>query len=125
MKISILLRYTFLMCLLFTSSVFSQVKNSTSVIKKTEKTVNTYDNEKQKESEKSELKLVFSDRNDNYIYEEPYGSKIKSTAAILAPMYVIDEDKNYYEVVVATKKMIGKPKGTLAVLRSKKNCQNT
>ena len=121
MKISILLRYTFLMCLLITNSIFSQVKNSTSVLKKTEKTINTYDNEKQKESEKTELKLVFSDRTDNNIYEEPYSSKVKNKAAILSPMYVINQDKNYYEVVVADKKMIGKPKGTLSVLRSKKN----
>jgi hypothetical protein len=119
MKISILLRYTFLMCLLSTSSIFSQVKNSTSVIKKTEKIVNTYDNEAQKEREKSELKLVFSDRNDNNIYEEPYGAKVKSKANILSPMYVIGEDKNYYEVVIADKKLIGKPKGTFSVLRSK------
>lgn len=109
------------MCLLISNSIFSQVKNSTSVIRKTEKTINTYENQTQKESEKSELKLVFSDRNDNYIYEEPYGSKVNSTATILSQMYVINEDKNYYEVVVADKKMIGKPKGTLAVLRSKKN----
>ena len=121
MKISILLRYTSLMCLLMTSAVFSQVKNSTSVIKKTDKTVNTYDNEPQKEDDKSELKLVLSDRNDNNIYEEPYGAKVKNKATILAPMYVISEDKNYYEVVVADKKLIGKPKGTFAVLRSKKN----
>lgn len=121
MKISILLRYTFLMCLLITNSIFSQVKNSTSVLKKTEKTINTYDNEKQKESEKTELKLVFSDRTDNNIYEEPYSSKVKNKATILSPMYVINQDKNYYEVVVADKKMIGKPKGTLSVLRSKKN----
>ncbi|MBS7253666.1 type VI secretion system protein TssR domain-containing protein [Flavobacterium branchiicola] len=121
MKISILLRYTSLMCLLITNGVFSQVKNSTSVIRKTENTVNTYDNEEQKESEKSELKLVFSDRNDNNIYEEPYGARVKNKANILAPMYVIDEDKNYYEVVVADKKLIGKPKGPLSILRSKKN----
>jgi hypothetical protein len=122
MKISILLRHPFLMCLLLiTSSIFSQVKNSTNVIKKTKKTVNTFDNQAQKESEKSELKLVFSDRNGNNIYEEPYGSKVKNVARILSPMYVIDEDKNYYEVVVADKKMIGKPKGPLAFLRSKKN----
>ncbi|WP_129539003.1 type VI secretion system protein TssR domain-containing protein [Flavobacterium sp. 140616W15] len=121
MKISILLRYTFLMCLLITNPIFAQVKNSTSVLKKTEKTINTYDNEKQKESEKTELKLVFSDRTDNNIYEEPYSSKVKNKAAILSPMYVINQDKNYYEVVVADKKMIGKPKGTLSVLRSKKN----
>ncbi|MCC9073876.1 hypothetical protein LNQ49_20025 [Flavobacterium sp. F-65] len=121
MKISILLRYTFLMCLLISNTIFSQVKNRTSVLKKTEKTVNTYDNEAQKESEKTELKLVFSDRNDNNIYEEPYSSKVKNKAKILFPMYVINEDKNYYEVVFADKKMIGKPKGTLSVLRSKKN----
>jgi len=121
MKMSILLRYTFLMCLMITNSVFSQVKNSTSVIKKTEKTVNTYNNKSQKEPEKATLKLVFSDRNNNYIYEEPYGAKINSTANILSPLYVISEEKNYYEVVVADKKMIGKPKGTLAVIRSKKN----
>lgn len=121
MKISILRRYTSLLCLMVTSAVFSQVKNSTSVLTKTEKTVNTYDNEPQKESERSELKLVFSDRSDNNIYEEPYGARVKNKANILAPMYVIDEDKNYYEVVVADKKLIGKPKGTLAVLRSKKN----
>lgn len=121
MKINILLRYTSLICLLVTNGVFSQVKNSTSVIEKTGKTVNTYDNEKQKESEKSQLKLVFSDRSDNNIYEEPYGAKVNNKANILSPMYVIDEDKNYYEVVVADKKMIGKPKGTFSVLRSKKN----
>ncbi|WP_316633168.1 type VI secretion system protein TssR domain-containing protein [uncultured Flavobacterium sp.] len=121
MKSSILLRYTFLMFLLFTSAVFSQVKNSTSVIIKTDKTVNTYDNEKQKEDEKSELKIVFSDRADNNIYEEPYGAKVKNKVNILSPMYVINEDKNYYEVVVADKKLIGKPKGTFSVLRSKKN----
>ncbi|MBF7090352.1 hypothetical protein IUY40_02180 [Flavobacterium sp. ALJ2] len=121
MKINILLRYTFLMCLLTINSVFSQVKNSTSVIKKKENTINTYDNEKQKERKKTELKLVFSDRTDNNIYEEPYSSKVKSKATMLFPMYVINQDKNYYEVVVADKKMIGKPKGTLSVLRSKKN----
>ena len=121
MKISILFRYASLICFLITSTVFSQVKNSTSVIRKTEKIVNTYDNEPQKENEKSELKLVFSDRNENNIYEEPYGAKVKNKANILAPMYVIDEDKNYYEVVVADKKLIGKPKGTFAMLRSKKN----
>lgn len=121
MKISILLRYTSLMCLMVTSAVFSQVKNSTSVLKKRENTVNTYDNEPQKERERSELKLVFSDRSDNNIYEEPYGARVKNKANILAPMYVIDEDKNYYQVVVADKKLIGKPKGTFAVLRSKKN----
>jgi len=121
MKISILLRCTSLICLLVTNNVFSQVKNSTSVIEKTGKTVNTYDNEKQKESEKSQLKLVFSDRSDNNIYEEPYGAKVNNKANILSPMYVINEDKNYYEVVVADKKLIGKPKGTFSVLRSKKN----
>lgn len=121
MKINILLRYTSLICLLVTNDVFSQVKNSTSVIEKTGKTVNTYDNEKQKESEKSQLKLVFSDRSDNNIYEEPYGAKVNNKANILSPMYVINEDKNYYEVVVADKKLIGKPKGTFSVLRSKKN----
>nr|WP_199000558.1 type VI secretion system protein TssR domain-containing protein [Flavobacterium sp. ASV13] len=121
MKISILFRYASLFCFLITSTVFSQVKNSTSVIRKTEKIVNTYDNEPQKENEKSELKLVFSDRNENNIYEEPYGAKVKNKANILAPMYVINEDKNYYEVVVADKKLIGKPKGTFAMLRSKKN----
>lgn len=121
MKINILLRYTSFICLLVTNGVFSQVKNSTSVIEKTGKTVNTYDNEKQKESEKSQLKLVFSDRSDNNIYEEPYGAKVNNKASILSPMYVINEDKNYYEVVVADKKLIGKPKGTFSVLRSKKN----
>jgi hypothetical protein len=122
MKISILLRYSFLLCLLsIANSVFSQVKNRTSIVEKTEKTVNTYDNQTQKEIEKPELKLVFSDRSNNNIYEEPYGAKVKSSADILSPMYVIDEDKNYYEVVVADKKMIGKPKGSLSVLRSKKN----
>lgn len=121
MKISILFRYASLICFLITSTVFSQVKNSTSVIRKTEKIVNTYDNEPQKEDEKSELKIVFSDRNENNIYEEPYGAKVKNKANILTPMYVIDEDKNYYEVVVADKKLIGKPKGTFAMLRSKKN----
>ena len=121
MKISILLRYTFFMCLWITSAVFSQVKNSTNVLLKTGNTVNTYDNESQKEDKKSELKLVFSDRNDNNIYEEPYGAKVRNKAAILAPMYVINADKNYYEVVVADKKLIGKPKGTFSVLRSKKN----
>lgn len=100
MKISILRRYTSLLCLMVTSAVFSQVKNSTSVLTKTEKTVNTYDNEPQKESERSELKLVFSDRSDNNIYEEPYGARVKNKANILAPMYVIDEDKNYYEVEI-------------------------
>ncbi|WP_281322571.1 type VI secretion system protein TssR domain-containing protein [Flavobacterium aestivum] len=119
MKISILLRYTFLMGLLAASPVFSQVNNSTSVIEKTEKTINTYENEEQKEREKTELKLVYSDRNDNYIYEEPYGSKIKTKINILSPMYVINEDKNYYEVVVADKKMLGKPKGTLSFFRNK------
>jgi|GEM_PF-667143 len=121
MKISILFRYTSLICFLITSTVFSQVKNSTSVIKKTEKTVNTYNNQPQKEGQKSELKKVFSDRNDNNIYEEPYGARVKNKVNILAPMYVIDEEKNYYEVVVADKKLIGKPKGTFAMLRSKKN----
>ena len=121
MKISILLRYTFLLGLLITNTVFSQVKNRASVVTKTEKTVNTYNGEPQKETEKPELKLVFSDRNDNNIYEEPYGSKIKNKTNILSPLYVINEDKNYYEVVAADKKMIGKPKGTLSVLRSKKN----
>lgn len=121
MKISILLRYTFLLGLLITNAVFSQVKNRASVVTKTEKTVNTYNGEPQKETEKPELKLVFSDRNDNNIYEEPYGSKIKNKTNILSPLYVINEDKNYYEVVAADKKMIGKPKGTLSVLRSKKN----
>lgn len=121
MKISILLRYASLLCFLIANTVFSQVKNSTSVIKKTQKTINTYDNQPQKEDEKSELKIVFSDRNDNNIYEEPYGARVKNKANILAPMYVIDEDKNYYQVVAADKKLIGKPKGTFAMLRSKKN----
>lgn len=121
MKTGIYIRYTFLMFLLTLNSVFSQVKNSTSIIKKTEKTINTYNNETQKENTKSELKLVFSDRNENYIYEEPYSSKITAKINILSPLYVIDQDKNYYQVVVADKKMIGKPKGTLSVLRSKKN----
>lgn len=122
MKISILCRSLSMIYLLFfVNAVFSQVKNSTSVIKKREKTINTYDNQEQKEREKSELKLVFSDRNDNNIYEEPYGAKVRSITTILSPMYVIDEDKNYYEVVVADKKMVGKPKGILAVLRSRKN----
>lgn len=121
MKISILLRYASLLCFLIANTVFSQVKNSTNVIKKTQKTINTYDNQPQKEDEKSELKIVFSDRNDNSIYEEPYGSRVKNKANILAPMYVIDEDKNYYQVVAADKKLIGKPKGIFAMLRSKKN----
>lgn len=121
MKSSILLRHTFLMFLLITNPIFSQVKNSTRVVIKTKKTINTYNNEPQKEREKSELKLVFSDRNDNYIYEEPYGSKVKNKAKILSPLYVINEDKNYYEVVAADKKLIGKPKGILSVLQSKKN----
>ncbi|MFW0739789.1 type VI secretion system protein TssR domain-containing protein [Flavobacterium sp. T12S277] len=121
MKISILLRYTSLMILLVISPIFSQVSNSTSVLKKTEKIVNTYDNERQKEDEKSQLKLVLSDRNENKIYEEPYGAKVKNKVNILSPMYVINQDKNYYEVVVADKKLIGKPKGTFSVFRSKTN----
>ncbi|WP_124020594.1 type VI secretion system protein TssR domain-containing protein [Flavobacterium tructae] len=121
MKSSILLRYTSLICLLIANTIFSQVKNSTNVLRKTGETVNTYDNQEQKENKKPELKMVFSDRNENKIYEEPYSAKVKNKAAILTPMYVIDEDKNYYEVVVADKKLIGKPKGTFSALRSKEN----
>ncbi|MFD1604341.1 type VI secretion system protein TssR domain-containing protein [Flavobacterium artemisiae] len=121
MKINALKSYIFLTCLVITNAITAQVKNSTTIVTKTEKNVNTYDNEAQKEEEKSELKLVFSDRNDNNIYEGPFGSKVKSKVKILLPMYVIDENKNYYEVVVADKKLIGKPKGTLSILRNKKN----
>ncbi|MFB9076283.1 type VI secretion system protein TssR domain-containing protein [Flavobacterium procerum] len=121
MKISALKSYIFLMCLVITNAVTSQVRNSTTIATKTEKNVNTYGNEPQKEEEKSELKLVFSDRNDNNIYEGPFGSKVKSKVNMLLPMYVIDENKNYYEVVVADKKLVGKPKGTLSILRNKKN----
>lgn len=121
MKINALKSYTFLVCLVITNAVTAQVKNSTTIATKTEKNVNTYDNEPQKEEEKSELKMVFSDRNDNNIYEGPFGSKVKSKVNLLLPMYVIDENKNYYEVVVADKKLVGKPKGTLSILRNKKN----
>lgn len=121
MKINLLVRNIFLIGILCSNTVFSQVKNRTSIEKKTKNTVNTYDNQPQKEKAKSELKLVLSDRNDNNIYQEPYGAKITTKVNILSPMYVIDEDKNYYEVVLADKKVIGKPKGTFSVLRSKKN----
>lgn len=121
MKINALKSYTFLICLVITNAVTAQVRNSTTIATKTEKNVNIYGNEPQKEEEKSELKLVFSDRNDNSIYEGPFGSKVKSKINILVPMYVIDENKNYYEVVIADKKLVGKPKGTLSILRNKKN----
>lgn len=104
--------------LLLSSSAFSQINNGTGILK--EKAINTYNDKKPKEKQKKTPKTVFSDRENNDTYEEPYSSKMKSKIGIGKPMYVVDENENYYQVVEADEKLLGKPKGILSYIKSKK-----
>ncbi|CAM3767963.1 hypothetical protein FLBR109950_00240 [Flavobacterium branchiophilum] len=104
--------------LLLSVSAFSQIKNGTGILK--EKAVNTYNEQKPKEKQKKTPKTVFSDRENNDTYQEPYSSKTMRKIGIGKAMYVIDENENFYEVVVADEKLLGKPKGILSYIKSKK-----
>ncbi|PDS26408.1 type VI secretion system protein TssR domain-containing protein [Flavobacterium branchiophilum] len=104
--------------LLFSVTAFSQIKSGTGIVK--EKAINTYNEQKPKEKLKKTPKTVFSDRDNNDTYQEPYSAKMNSKIGIGKAMYVIDENENYYEVVVANEKLLGKPKGIFAFLKSKK-----
>lgn len=96
----------------------AQVRSGTGILK--DNTVNTYQKEKQKEKLKRMPKMVFSDREENCAYEEPYSSKVKSKIALAKPMYVINENNYYYEVVEANEKLLGKPKVLFAFMKSKR-----
>lgn len=104
--------------LLISFSTFSQIKNGTGILK--EKTINTYNEQKPKEKPKKAPKTVFSDRENNDTYQEPYSAKLKNKIGIAKAMYVINENENYYEVVAADEKLLGKPKGILSYIKSKK-----
>jgi hypothetical protein len=107
----------FLLFLLSNTMLFSQIKSGTKILK--EKEVNTYNEQKPKEKRNKAPKKVFSDRDNNVTYLEPYSSKTKSKIGIGKAMYVIDENENYYEVVVANEKQLGKPKGVFSYIKSK------
>ena len=107
-----------LFLLLISVTAFSQIKSGTGILK--EKAINTYNEQKPKEKLKKTPKTVFSDRENNDTYKEPYSSEINSKIGFGKAMYVIDENENYYEVVVANEKLLGKPKGIFAFLKSKK-----
>ena len=111
-------KWLFFLLLLLSNTAFSQINSGTGILK--EKAINTYNDQKPKEKQKKTPKTVFSDRENNDTYQEPYSSKMKSKIGLGKPMYVVDENENYYQVVEADEKLLGKPKGILSYIKSKK-----
>lgn len=107
----------FFIAFLLSNSFFGQIKKRTNILK--ENTINTYEEQEQKEKIDKSPKIIFSDRDDNYTYEAPYSSKVKSKLGLAKPLYVINENESYYEVVYADEKLLGKPEGLLAFFKSK------
>jgi hypothetical protein len=112
------IKTTIILLFLISNPIFSQLKSGKGILK--QNTINTYNGEKQKEKYKRTPKTVFSDRDESYTYEAPYSSKVISKIAIGKPLYVIGDNENYYEVVAADEKLLGKPKGILSYIKSKK-----
>lgn len=111
-------KWLFFLLILLSNTAFSQINKGTGILK--EKEINNYNDQKPKEKQKKTPKTVFSDRENNDTYQEPYSSKIKSKIGLGKPMYVVDENENYYQVVEADEKLLGKPKGILSYIKSKK-----
>lgn len=65
-------------------------------------------------------RIVYSDRNDNQAYEDPYFQRKREKQNIGVPYYIAGEENNTYKLVRADQGIIGKPKVFYRFLLSKK-----
>lgn len=64
--------------------------------------------------------IVYSDRNGNQAYEDPYFQRKRKQQDIGVPYYIVDEENGTYKLVRADQDIIGKPKVFYNFLLSKK-----
>lgn len=68
-----------------------------------------------------DVRIVFSDRDNNKAYADPYAQRVLSEQKIGSSFYVIDEKNGFCKVVSANQNFLGKPKGMFATFHSSKN----
>ncbi len=66
------------------------------------------------------IRLVFSDRDNNNAYLDPYGQKKGKSQSFLTPYFVINSRNGFCELVEADSSLIGKPKGLFSCFMNKK-----
>ncbi|CAA0156952.1 type VI secretion system protein TssR domain-containing protein [Tenacibaculum maritimum] len=67
-----------------------------------------------------DVRIVYSDREANEAYLDPYGQQKNKKQKFLTPYFIIDAENGAYELVVADASLIGKPKGLFSVFMGKK-----
>lgn len=65
-------------------------------------------------------RIVYSDRNGNQAYEDPYFQRKREKQNIGVPYYIVGEENNTYKLIRADQDIIGKPKVFYSFLLSKK-----
>lgn len=101
---------------------FAQVSKYQSIEKVGKEGFNYVGNKLKKYKYKKDksVKVVFSDRENNIAYLDPYGQQKGKSQKFLTPYFVIDSKNGFYELVVADSSLIGKPKGIFSFFMNKK-----
>ena len=100
---------------------YSQVSNYEKIEKTGCHSFNYLNKDEVKTKKDKDIFVVYSDREDNQAYFDPYQQKKAKKQKLLTPYFVIDKKNNAYELVIADSSQIGKPKGIFSFLMSKKN----
>ncbi len=96
----------------------AQIGRYTKVDKAHRNTYNFADSTKTKKKQKKDKSLytVYSDQLDNKVYFSPYAQIQGDKQAFLKPYYVVNQKKDYLELVAHDPTLIGKPKGIFSFL---------
>ena len=70
--------------------------------------------------ENKDLLVVYSDREVNKTYADPFAQRVLSEQKMGAPFYVVDEKNGFYKVVAASQEAVGKPKGMWSAFHGSK-----
>ncbi len=92
-------------------SKFDKVEKAKRTIFNYPPNVNTGDLKKSRK-----VRVIYSDREGNVSYSDAYAQKKQSVQKLAQAFYIIGEKNNAYELVIADRRTLGKPKGLLAIL---------
>ncbi len=67
------------------------------------------------------LRVVFSEKNNNTAYLDPYGQQKGKPQKFLTPYFILNSENGFYELVEADSTLVGKPKGIFSFFFSKRN----
>ncbi len=102
--------------------VYGQVKKYDKLYSVGKRTFNYSPTEKVHPSlqKNKDLLVVYSDREANKTYADPFAQRVLGEHKMGTPFYVLDEKNGFYKVIAASQDAVGKPKGMWAAFHGSK-----